>query len=125
MKKPLFPLALLVVAALAAVGALLTPPASDAQGFVPANISGRVTHRTTGAGLAGRTATAQCSSGIFGSATYTATTNANGDYTIAAQGVLANTRCTVKISPCSGSNPLQRTVSIPPDVSGVNFGCSS
>ncbi|MDX1996789.1 MAG: hypothetical protein SF066_03640 [Thermoanaerobaculia bacterium] len=125
MKSTAFRSSLISVLSVATVGALLAPAYSVAQSLVPANISGTVTSRATGAGLAGRTVTATCSYGIFGSASYSAITAAGGTYTMAAAGLPAGSNCVVKVSPCSGSNPIQRTVNIPPDKSGVNFSCSS
>jgi hypothetical protein len=118
MKKPFLSLTLLSVAAVVATCVVLIPTDSDAQALVPATISGSVTPAGT------RTVTAICSYGIFGSATYTATTGGGTSYTINAAGLPAGSNCVVKVSPCTLSNPIQRTVRIPPNAT-ANFTCSS
>lgn len=110
--------------ALAFVGAWVAPAPASAQ--VAANIDGTVTKRSDGSPLSGKTVTATCSYQLppF-SATFTATTDSNGNYSISASGDVSGSNCVVKVSPCPLSNPIQRTVTIPPSVSGVNFTCSS
>lgn len=114
--------------ALVVVGVWGAPaPVSAQGGLVSATIEGRIYKRSDNSGLPDKTVTATCSYQLppFSQTFTSLPTGSDGRYTIAAQGQVSGSNCIVKVSPCPGSFPIQKTVRIPPSVSGVDFGCSS
>ena len=114
--------------ALAVVGAWGAPPPAGAQaGTVPATIAGTVTKRADNSALPNKTVKATCFYNLSPAQDFFSSlpTDSNGNYSISVLADVAGSNCIVKVISCPGSNPIQRTVRVPPDASGVNFGCSS